>query len=104
MRTLLAGLVALGFSGLAVADDAVAPQPRVLQTDTPLPGLLPPLGFYRKSAYEVWQNLSVDRQGNWRARVILTPYGAFYRYNGQPFPWTTTQPLLYTPYMPYATD
>jgi len=52
----------------------------------------------------VWQNLSVDRQGYWRARVILTPNGAFYRYNGQPFPWTTTQPLLYAPYMPYATD
>jgi len=104
MRTLLAGLVALAMAGTAGADDAVAPPPRVLPSDAPPLGLLPPLGFYRKSAYEVWQNLSVDRQGYWRARVILTPNGAFYRYNGQPFPWTTTQPLLYAPYMPYATD
>ncbi len=92
---------------MAAADDAIAPPPRVVQ---PEPGLLPPVGYYRRSAYEVWQNLAVDRQGMWRARVIVTPYGAFYRYSGQPFPWTTTQPYLYTPvmqgtpYMPYCED
>jgi hypothetical protein len=111
MRIVMAGLVALGLAGLATADDPVAPAPRLVQPDLP-PGPLPPLGYYRKSAYEVWQNLAVDRQGYFRARVIDTPYGAFYRYNGQPYPWTSTKQYLYTPYMqgtpypymPYATD
>jgi hypothetical protein len=123
MRTTAALLVLLGMTTAGRgADPAVTPPPEVRYELPPgmppgmppnmLPGPLPPLGYYRVSAYEVWQNLAVNQQGYWRARVIDTPYGAFYRYNGQPFPWTTTQQYLYTPVitgapyrlMPYATD
>jgi hypothetical protein len=100
MRSTIACLVALGVAGAAAADDAVAPPPRVVQQELP-PGILPPLGYYRVSAYEVWQNLAVDGRGYFRARVIMTPYGAFYRYNGQPYFWTSTKQFEF---MPYAAD
>ena len=48
---------------------------------------------------EVWQYYGVDSRGRWLPRVILTPAGAQYYYNGAPFPYTTTQPHLYMPYV-----
>jgi hypothetical protein len=119
MRTTGALLVLLGLAGIGNAAEPAAPPPVEVAPELApapqpllLPQPLPPLGYYRVSAYEVWQNLAVDQRGFFRARVIDTPYGAFYRYNGQPFPFTTTQPYLYTPVrtgtpyriMPYATD
>jgi hypothetical protein len=116
MRTTCAVLVLLGLAANGRAGEPTTPPRPVIEAELP-PGLfpptpLPPLGYYRVSAYEVWQNLAVDRQGFFRARVIDTPYGAFYRYNGQPYPWTTSHQYLYTPvytgtpyrYMPYADD
>jgi hypothetical protein len=73
-----------------------------------------PVPYHRVSAYAVWQYYGVDRQGYFRPRVVYEPgYGSYYLYNGQPYPWLTTQPLnirpfsLGTPYrnyMPYARD
>jgi hypothetical protein len=91
MRMSIAGLVLLLSSGIAAADELLGP-PRVLQPELP-----PPPVYYRRSAYEVWQNLSVDRRGFFRARVIDTPYGAFYRYNGEPYFWTSTLQHRYMP-------
>jgi hypothetical protein len=104
MRKIIAGLVLLASTVSAPADEPTAPPPRVLP-----PELLPPLGFYRHDPYEVWQNLAVDYHGFFRARVIDTPYGAFYRYNGKPYPWTTTTQKNYMPYAigtpyPWATS
>lgn len=44
---------------------------------------------------EVWQLYGVDSTGHYRPRVVLSPYGSYYLYNGQPFPWTTTRPNSY---------
>ncbi len=106
MRTAVACLLLAGVTGAEPAAEPQAPMPRELPPQPALtPAPLPPLGYYRVSAYEVWQNLSVDRQGIFRPRVLYTPYGAFYRYNGQPFPWANLRPVEIMPqFMPYAQD
>jgi hypothetical protein len=96
MRTTIACLLLLAGAGPTVATQPEVLPPAILQPES-----FPPISYYRKSAYDVWQNLAVDNQGFFRARVILTPYGAFYRYNGQPFPYVTTQQRRF---MPYASD
>jgi hypothetical protein len=65
------------------------PQPAV---EPPAPALANPV-YLRTSRYDVWQYYAVDRQGMFRPRVIYAPYGAYYLYNGQPFPWTETHQL-----------
>jgi hypothetical protein len=32
-------------------------------------------------------------------RVIYSPYGAYYASDGRVYPWTTTQPRRYMPYL-----
>src|SRR5205085_5879411 len=73
------------------------PIPRVVASpDMPyyLPSSLPQPG-----TREIWQYYGVDNRGRWVARVILSPGGSYYYYNGQPFPWTSTQPQLVMPYV-----
>ncbi len=104
---------------LIVADATRAeplPPPRTMPAPTASPSVFlpPPAAYYRVSAYAHWQNYGVDRQGFFRPLVVYQPgYGAYYRYNGQPYPWLTTDSLnvqpsvLGTPYpsyMPYARD
>lgn len=50
---------------------------------------------------EVWQYYGVDSTGRFRPLVVNSPLGAYYLYNGQPYPWTTTRPGFV---MPYAVD
>jgi hypothetical protein len=50
---------------------------------------------------EVWQYYGVDSTGRFRPLVVNSPLGAYYLYNGHPYPWTTTRPGSY---MPYAVD
>lgn len=45
------------------------------------------LQYYRRNPYEVWDHLAVDRQGNFRPRVVATPCSAYYSVNGKPYPW-----------------
>jgi hypothetical protein len=54
--------------------------------------------YFRQSRMDVWQNYAVDRTGHWRPRVIYSPSGAYYRYNGQPFPWAEVHGLEFMPY------
>jgi hypothetical protein len=71
--------------------------PRVLEEPAlPYGGLDP--AYFRQSRMEVWQNYAVDRTGHWRPRVIYSPSGAYYRYNGQPFPWAEVHGLEFMPY------
>ncbi len=49
----------------------------------------------------MWQDYAVDRQGYFRTRVIDTPYGAYYHFNGKPYPFLYLHPL---DYMPYASE
>lgn len=58
------------------------------------PSLPPQLG-----TREVWQYYGVDRSGRFLPRVVLSPYGAYYLYNGRPYPWTTTRPGVHMPYV-----
>ena len=103
MYTVMASLLLLGSAEdkSATIPIPIAPAPRVVvQPFFPPPPPMP-TSFYRTSAYEVWQNLAVDRSGYFRPRVLSTPYGAFYRYNGEPYPWTSTKQYNF---MPYASD
>jgi hypothetical protein len=75
----------------------VLPEPRVLvETLFPLYEVDPPPQFGRRS---VWQMMSPNYKGQMRPTVIYSPYGAYYRYNGAPYPWTTTRPTLYQGYL-----
>jgi hypothetical protein len=51
------------------------------------PVLPQPTAYYRISAYEHWKHLSPDAFGQYRARVLTTPYGTFYSATGRPYPW-----------------
>jgi hypothetical protein len=59
-----------------------------------------PPGNYRINRMEVWQYYAVNRQGLFRPLVVYTPFGAYYRYNGQPFPWAETHQREWMPYAP----
>jgi hypothetical protein len=95
LRAVLSLLAGVALAAGDVAADEPLPVPRVAVPD---PVLVIP---YRVSHYEVWQHLAVDRQGFFRPRVLWTPHGAFYSYNGQPYPWLTSEPRRF---MPYVTD
>jgi hypothetical protein len=87
----------------SVQADEPLPPPRSLPVEPVAPPVViyPPLIHHRTSAYDVWQYYGVDRFGHFRPVVVDTPRGAFYLYNGQPYPWITIRPRSY---MPYATD
>lgn len=61
-----------------------------------LPTVLP---YQRMNRYDVWQYYGVDRQGYWRARVAFTPHGAFYLYNGEPYPFWPNRPQAFMSYV-----
>jgi hypothetical protein len=89
-------LVLLMLGIIARADDPLPP-PRIVETPpVTVIGWQP---IYRRSAYEVWQNYGVDRHGFFRPLVVYSPYGSYYRYNGAPFPWTTTHQREFMPYV-----
>jgi hypothetical protein len=92
-------LVLLVSNDLSRGDEPLPPPRRVEPAPAPAPVVIYP--YYRVSAYAVWDHYAVDRQGFFRLRVIDTPTGAFYSYNGKPYPWTTTHSR---DYMPRATD
>lgn len=81
--------------------------------EPPVAPRLMPQGYYppifpavppqlpRPGTREQWQYLGVTDTGRWRPRVILSPYGSYYYYSGEPFGWITSRP---SSYMPYALD
>jgi hypothetical protein len=118
MQRFLVPLIALAallsVPGVVSADSLPPPRPVATPVAPPVHFLPPPSAYYRVSAYAHWQNYGVDRQGYFRPLVVYEPgYGAYYRYNGQPYPWMTTNSLNIQPsavgtpyrnYMPYAQD
>jgi hypothetical protein len=51
----------------------------------------------RINRYDVWQLYEVGRHGQFRPRVIYSPYGAFYLYDGRPYPWVSTHQRDFLP-------
>ena len=90
IRLLMSAVVMMIVASVTRADDL--PPPRVVETFVIQP-------IYRRSAYEVWQNYGVDRSGFFKPLVVYSPYGSYYRYNGAPFPWTTTHQREFMPYV-----
>jgi hypothetical protein len=74
-----------------------APPPRVIEVH-PGGNLFAPRPIYSAhGTRDVWNNYAVDSFGRWRPRVILAPFGSYYYYNGQPYPWTTSYPGSFRP-------
>jgi hypothetical protein len=91
----------IGLGLLLLTSTATAQEPKKeakLPAPRPLVIELVPI---RENRYDVWQNYGVDRYGRFRSRVILGPYGAYYRQTGQPYPWWPSHPL---DFMPYTVD
>jgi hypothetical protein len=91
--TRLALTTGLFLAGMTRAAEPAKPEqlPPPRAVAPPAPRIGKPIYFYpRVSRYEVWQNYGVSRTGYWRPLVIQGPYGAYYRYNLEPFPWTVT--------------
>jgi len=89
----------------APAADETLGQPNLLQPN-PVPV---PTAYFRVSRYAVWQYYGVARNGTFRPLVVDTPYGAFYRANGRPFPWVPTHMMdfeqtIVGDFMPYVVD
>ena len=95
-RVMLGIVVFSALAGVVRADDPL-PAPRVVQA--PPSYVVGPLPYARRSAYEVWQYYGVDRRGFFRPLVVYSPYGAYYLYDGAPFPWTTTHQREFMPYV-----
>lgn len=108
LALLMLGALAGGAAGQGAKQEEALPAPRAEQPRMLLPPPIvpimspyappdPPPQFGRRSA---WQMYAVDRFGRFRPRVIYSPYGnSYYQQNGAPFPWTTTMPRLYMPYV-----
>lgn len=85
------------------------PAPRPKEQVLPPPQLVMPPGhvlipyarphFPQWGTRDVWQFYGVDGTGRFRPRVIHSPYGAYYATNGADYPWTTTRPMLFMPYV-----
>lgn len=100
----------LCFAGAVAAQDQPKAKPEILPPPRPVTGAVVPtpvLPYYlpnslpKPGTREIWQFYGVDQTGQWRPRVILSPLGAYYLYNGEPFYFTTTRPEIF---MPYALD
>ena len=101
VRGLLAGLCVLAWVSWAPAEPAQSrfpPPPReVKPRKKAKPRVIVYYSYPRVSHYEVWQNTGVGWQGRFRPVVVVTPYGPYYRYNGEPFPWLLSSPWEVTP-------
>ena len=97
MRFALTLLASGLLSGFARAGDPPAEEPLPRPRPVASPVIVRPI--YRVSAYEVWQNYGIDRQGLFRPRVIYSPYGSYYYANGAPFPWVETHTRDFAPYI-----
>lgn len=56
-----------------------------------------PTGYYRRSSMEHWQHLSATSQGYMRPRVLLTPDGPVYSFDGRPFLFLNQEPRILGP-------
>jgi hypothetical protein len=107
MRLLLAASVlVLAVASLQAGDDQKKAEPEQppapkfkapmpAPVPTPLPMLVVP--YQRTDTREVWQHYAPNRMGRMVPRVIVTPYGALYSRNLQPYPWAGLNPNAVMP-------
>ena len=93
-RLALATVLSLTAVAASAAEPEALPRPRTTPATVVLPSEASafPTGNYRVNRYDVWQYYGVDYQGRFRPRVIYSPSGSYYLYNGEPYPWVTTHP------------
>jgi hypothetical protein len=77
------------------ADEPAKPEPLAMPRESEVERVIeedrvPTWVYFRTSRYDVWQYYGVDYQGRFRPRVIYSPCGPYYLYNGEPYPWVTT--------------
>ena len=92
LRQILSAVVILGTAAaVQAADPATGPEPLPLPRRAWSAG---PEGrpewharpeYTRQNPYDVWLYYGVDRQGKFRPRVVYSPYGPYYLYNGEPY-------------------
>jgi hypothetical protein len=86
-------------------DGAFPPPPQQVIPEAPPLQMIPPHFIVperpRPETREAWRYYGVDSLGRFRPRVIMAPYGSYYYYNGEPYPWTGNRS---THFMPYAVD
>jgi hypothetical protein len=93
---LFAALLLLGLAFAGTAEAADPPKEGTLPAPKPLPEI-PGYGQLRINRYAVWQYYDVDRFGRFRPVVVNSPYGAYYLFNGERFPWATVHYLEVMP-------
>jgi hypothetical protein len=98
MHATAAILFLSGLSGPMPEVEPLPPPTRLPAPAVHVQSLPPGIGFWRPSAYDVWQIRAVGHNGAFLPRVVATPYGAYYLYNGHPYPWTSTRPTDYVQY------
>jgi hypothetical protein len=98
--TLAGAILVLGAPAYGQDPPAQLPAPRVLHAPVvPVPVIETYPGYYRTSYYAIWDYYGVNRAGRFRPLVVYSPYGAYYRYNGRPFPWTQEHQGEIMPYI-----
>jgi hypothetical protein len=92
--------------------DEAAPAPRAVPGELVVPNYY----YQRINRWERWDGVAVAHSNQWRPRVIYSPDGAYFLYNGKPYPWmpvnqtNITAMEVGTPYraaparMPYCLD
>jgi hypothetical protein len=77
----------------AIADDVQPLQPAPEQFPAPKQ-IAPAVPFWvlpprppRLDTREGWSMYGVNSAGRFRPRVVLSPYGSYYLYTGEPYPW-----------------
>ncbi|NBR04329.1 MAG: hypothetical protein EBT92_00985 [Planctomycetes bacterium] len=71
------------------------PTPAILFADPPAPEKM--VFYPKESAYSHWQNLAVDRLGSFKPRVVYSPHGSFYLYNGMSYPFMDSRTGNFSP-------
>jgi hypothetical protein len=108
LRSVMSLAVVLAITSASFADEPiqdksknekpfVAPAPQPTPAETLPSFYVPPLP--RPGTREVWQYYGVDSRGRFVPRVMQSPYGNYYLYNGMPYLYGSIERLAYMPYV-----
>ena len=103
MTRILLSLLLFGIAPYSTFAQEPAKQPPIEWTPAPRSVTTQFLPYYIPNSLpmpgtrEVWQYYGVDSTGRFRALVVNSPLGAYYLYNGQPYPWRMLNQRLIMP-------